>query len=171
MNAEPQPRVDLYALIHDGIRALLADLGAAAARLDLERIDQVDELTCRIERALGLLDQHAAHEDLHLMPLLRTLAPVVEAHLADDHRRLEALQSEVASAGYALAAAVPEERPVIAARLCQLLDALATGHIAHMDREETEANQALWMALGDAELISIRARIAGDLTATPATES
>jgi Hemerythrin HHE cation binding domain len=154
-------RVDLFTPIHEGLRALLSALGAAAARLDLERTEEVDALVARVERGLGCLDQHLAHEERHIMPVLRVVAPAVEAELAGEHHRLDALGSEVADAAYLLASATQDERPPLAARLCRLLDALTCGHLAHMDREEREANQALWESLDDPELLLIRQQVSG----------
>lgn len=155
MTARPSARVDLCTPDHDGLRALLFDLAAAAARVDVERTEEVDALVTSVEHALELLDEHAAHEDRNLMPVLHALAPAVEAALAADHRLLDALQAEVAQAAYLLAATAPEARPPVAAHLCRLLDTLIACHLAHMNREETDANQVLWAALDDAELLSI----------------
>jgi hypothetical protein len=171
VTARPSARVDLYAPGHEGLRALLFDLGAAAARLEVERTDEVDALVTRVERALELLDEHAAHEDSHLVPVLHALAPAVASALADDHRRLDALHEEVAQAAYLLAATVPEDRPPAAAHLRRLLDGLVAGHLAHMSREETDANQVLWAAFDDAELLSIGERGAAAVLFGPPTPS
>jgi hypothetical protein len=171
VTARPSARVDLYAPGHEGLRALLFDLGAAAARLEVERTDEVDALVTRVERALELLDEHAAYEDSHLMPVLHALAPAFASALADDHRRLDALHEEVAQAAYLLAATVPEDRPPAAAHLCRLLDALVAGHLAHMNREETDANQVLWAVFDDAELLSLGERGAAAVLFGPPTPS
>ena len=157
MTVRSTARVDLFTLIHKGLRALLFDLSAAAARLDVERTDEVDALVARVDRGLGFLDEHAAHEDRHIMPVLRIVAPAVEAELAGEHRRLEALGSQVSELAYQLASAVAAERPPLAAGLCRLLNALTSGHLAHMEREEAEANHALWETVDDAELLIIMA--------------
>lgn len=161
MTARPSARVDLYGPDHEGLRALLFDLGAAAARLDVERTEDVDELVSRVERVLELLDEHAAHEDGRLMPVLHALSPAVESVLAEEHRRLDAMQVEVAQAAYLLAAAAPEDRPPVAAHLCRLIDMLIAGHLLHMNREETDANHVLWATFDDAELLSIGEGTAG----------
>jgi hypothetical protein len=171
VTARPSARVDLHAPGHEGLRALILDLRAAAARLDVEHTDEVDALVTRVERALELLDEHAAHEDTHLMPVLHALSPAVESVLADDHGRLDALHAEVAQAAYVLAAAMPEDRAPAAAHLCRLLDVLVAGHLAHMNREETDANQVLWAAFDDAELQSIGERGAAAVLFGPPTPS
>jgi Hemerythrin HHE cation binding domain len=152
VSARGTARVDLFTLLHEGLRELLSELGAAAAGLDVERTEDVDALVERVEQGLGLFDEHAEHEERHIMPLLRIVAPAVEAALAVEHRRLDALRSQVSEAAYQLASAPAAERPPLAAQLCLLLDALTAGQLGHMDTEETEGNRALWAALDDDEL-------------------
>jgi hypothetical protein len=157
-------RVDLYTVIHKGIRAMLFDLAASAARLDCERAPDVDLFVSRVERALGFLEEHAEKEDKNLLPVLQTIAPEVEATLAAEHHALDALQERVAAAAYALATAEPSGQSSAAAHLCRLINQLTSAHLGHMNREETEANQALWAAFDDLQLMAIQARIIGSIT-------
>jgi hypothetical protein len=159
----PFPRVDLYTTIHKGIRALLFDVTAAAARLDASRDEDVDDLVDRVERLLRFLDEHAEHEDAEVLPAVRRVAPAIEAGLAADHRALDGLQQQVGIAAEALAVADGDERPALAADLCRRLNQLTAAHLSHMHREETEANPALWAGFGDEELLAIQLRIIGDI--------
>jgi hypothetical protein len=156
-------RVDLFTAIHKGLRVLLFDLTAAAARLDHQRSEAVDVVVAEVERAIGFLDEHAEHEERHVAAALRGVAPEVEAALAAEHRALEARHRDAAAAAFALAGAAPVRRGREARRLCHVLDQLTAAHLLHMHREETAANQALWGALDDLQLMAIRARLIGGI--------
>ena len=152
-------RIDLYTSVHKGLRALLTEVTGAAALVDLSSPVAVDLLVGRVERLLGFLDEHAEHEDRHVLPALRTIAPVLEASLAGEHRAIELLQQQVQQAAEALAAADPPQRRAVALDLSRRLDELTAAHLAHMHREEREAQPAFWTALHDAELAGIQERI------------
>ena len=44
-----------------------------------------------------------------------------------------------------------------------MIDELVGLHLAHMQREEIDANRALWSALDDEELFAIRGRIVANI--------
>lgn len=156
-------RIDLYTTIHKGLRSLLFEAIAAAARLDLGSSESADLLLSRVEELLEFLEEHAEHEDRHVLPTLRTVAPELEASLAAEHRTLDLLQLEVAAALASFASADPSLRPAAVGELCRSLNQLAAAHLAHMHREETEAMRALWNALDDAELAAVQGRIIGSI--------
>lgn len=156
-------RVDLFTLIHKGVRALLFDISTEAARIDLRSDIAVDGMLEQITRALGFLDEHAHHEDTHVLPVLRAVAPDLANSLGVDHRVLDAIQTEVECAAEKLAAAQPADRGPLGAQLVRLLNRLTAAHLTHMGREETEASSALWAALDDTELAAVRARLVGSI--------
>jgi hypothetical protein len=153
-------RPDLFTVIHKGLRALLFEAATEASRLDVASTSDVDALVARIECALSFLDEHAMIEDHHLLPTLRTVAPELAASLAAEHRILDELHHEVERAAESLVAADPPGRPGAAAALARQVLRLTAAHLAHMGREETEGNAALWSALEDAELAALRVRMA-----------
>lgn len=160
-----KPRVDLFTTIHKGLRAMLFDLATDAARIDLTSNIAVDLLVERILRAVDFFDEHARHEDTHVFPAIRAAAPELATQLATEHLILEAVQTEVEACAEALAEAPAGERRPIGAQLGQLLNRLIIQHLAHMSREETEANQALWAAHTDDELAALHARLVGSIPA------
>jgi hypothetical protein len=157
-------RVDLFTLIHKGLRAQLFDLALEVGRVDVTSVAAIDGVVAHVEATLDFLDEHGGHEDAHVFPALRTVAPDVFALLAADHRALDALHLEVGHAADALAAAAAtDERVPAAAHLARMVNAMIAQHLAHMHREETAANAALQVALCDEELAAIRARIVGTI--------
>lgn len=156
-------RVDLFTTIHKGVRAMLFEVAVEAARTDLRDDGAVAALVARITRTRAFLDEHAHHEDAHVVPALRRAAPEVATALDTEHRMLETIQAEVAAAASALAAAPAIERGAIGGQLVRLLNRLIAAQLAHMGREETDANEALWGGFSDAELVAIRERLIGTI--------
>ena len=151
-------RVDLFGIIHKGIRGLLFELSREAARADLTSTQAVDGLVAHVERTLGFLDEHAHLEETHVIPVLRGLDPVLAEELAREHRGLEVAQLEVERAADALALANLSLRVEAGAQLARMINHLVAVQLIHMNREETEVNAALWAGLGDGELDAIRTR-------------
>jgi hypothetical protein len=152
-------RVDLFTTVHKGVRSLLFEAAIAAARVDLGMSCEVDALNERVERMLGLIEEHAQHEDAEILPVLRNVDRALAASLAVEHLELEAAHHEVERAVRTLALAAPTERGVPGGELVRAMNRLTAGHLVHMEREETLANAVLWGAVGDAELVTIRTRI------------
>lgn len=163
-------RVDLFTTIHKAIRGALFELAREAARCDLRSAAEIDALVARVERTIGYLEEHAHHEDHHVIAAVRTVAPELAASLAQDHRALDVVAIEVERAAHELATASPSERPDVGAQLVRLVNHLVAVQLVHMNREETEVNAALWEGLGDPELADIRGRILGAIPADRMTE-
>ncbi len=151
-------RVDLFTVIHKGIRWELFELAREAARIDLTSTHAVDGLVARIERTLGFLDEHAGLEDAIAFVALRALAPGLADELAAEHRALEVVQLEVERAADALALAQLSARPDAGAHLARCINHLVAVQLIHMNREETEVNATLWAGLPDADLMALRNR-------------
>lgn len=152
-------RVDLFSVIHKGIRAQLFELSVEVARVDVMETRSVDALAARVERVLDLLDEHAHHEDTHTFPMLRTCAPELAGELEADHRAMEVVQIEVERATQALALAELSARTLAGAQLLRVVNHLVAMQLVHMNREETEVHAAMWAAFDDRELVALRTRV------------
>jgi hypothetical protein len=156
-------RVDLFTTVHKGIRALLFDISTEAARIDLASCIAVDGLADRIHQMLAFLDEHARHEDRHVLPAVAVVAPELARSLGLEHHRLDALHLEVQVTADGLACADAEGRATVGPQLSRLLNRLIAAHLSHMHREETEVNAVLWAAYADDELAAIRGRLVGSI--------
>lgn len=167
----PAPaRVDLYTTIHKAIRAQLFDVATEAARVDLRSTVAVNLLAERVARVLGFLEDHAHHEDTHVLPAVHAVAPEVATSLDIEHRMLDGIQAEVAAAAAALVRAEPAHRAASGLALMRQLNRLIAAHLSHMGREETEANAALWCGYDDAALGGIQGRLIGSIPAARMAE-
>lgn len=157
-------RVDLFTVIHKGIRAELFELAREAARVDLTSTHAVDGLVAHVERTLGFLDEHARLEDSIAFVALRTLDSNLADELAAEHRALEVVQLEVERAADALALAQLSGRVDAGAHFARCINHLVAVQLIHMNREETEVNAALWAGLPDTELMALRNRAKDSLS-------
>jgi hypothetical protein len=154
-------RLDMYGTVHKGLRASLFATAALAGRTDFASAEESAAAAAATERLLRFLDEHARHEDGVVMPVLAELAPELHADLRAEHARTDGLQREVEATAARLAGAAPAERVSLGRRLHERLLRLAAEHVHHMQREEQEANRALWAHLDDAALEALHGRIVG----------
>lgn len=148
-------RIDLFGPVHKGIRTLLSEAGTRLGRTDFA--DEAGAATAAevVHRLLGMLEEHAAHEDRWFMPELARLAPELHAALAADHARTEGLAREAGQLAARLAGASAAERAALGKRLHDRIWGLAAEHLRHMEREEAEAMRVLHAHFDDAALGAI----------------
>ena len=152
-------RIDLYANAHKGLRALLFEAAAQAARTDPGDEHEVNSLASRVRELVAWLDQHAEHEDAVVMPVLAAIAPDIHAALRSDHARVDGLQREVESWVARLVGTAGPARRSALHRLHERLLGLTAEHLQHMAAEESDANRMLWAHRTDAQLLELQASI------------
>lgn len=152
-------RTDLYTTIHKAIRAVLFDTTTRVARTAFADAGQSELAVAAVRRLLGFLDEHAEHEDDVLMPELAAVAPEVHAALQADHTRIGGMQQEIAVLCERSAVAAAAERHALGQRLQVRLHRLVAAQLAHLEREEVDANRALQAHRTDAELQALHGRI------------
>jgi hypothetical protein len=154
-------RIELFRMVHKGLRAELYSAVTLAGRTDFRNSAEAARVAAAALRLLELLEEHAAHEDEVVLPQLSALVPEFHAALQTDHARLKALQDDVRQFAARLQAAAGDaEREALGGRLHNRLGRLTADHLVHMQREELEGNRALWAYRTDEELLALRRRIA-----------
>jgi hypothetical protein len=157
------PRVDMYTLVHKGIRAFMGATLDAVGRVDVNDREELDAALAEV-RSLGkFLRAHLHHENQFVHPALEARLPGGARRTAGDHveheralERLEALVLGVQSADDAARAGA-----VLA--LYRELALFTAENLEHMHHEETENNAALWAAYGDEELERIHEAMLGSI--------
>ena len=158
-------RVDLFTLVHKGIRRTLFDTLLALGRADLARDEDVAAARAAVARCFDFLREHAEHEDRHILPVLVRLAPGFAAALEAEHVALEKAAIDIESLFPRLAAAPAAQRPAMGRESFRRMTLLVADQLRHLEREEREGNATLWAYLPDAELAALRARIQSDIPA------
>lgn len=149
-----------FTIVHKAIRSAMFDAVRDIARTDFTRKEQALACAARVRALIGYLDEHAAHEDRVILPVLAEIGPAVHAELQADHNRIGGIQRETeALADRIEAAATAEERAALGLRLHATAAQLTAEHLLHMNREETTAARVLWAHKTDEELQQLHVAI------------
>jgi hypothetical protein len=156
-------RVDLFTLVHKGVRRVLFDTAMELSRTDFAAADETERAGAAVRRCFGLLREHADHEDREIQPLITRFSPTVASVLRAEHVTLEKASIAVESLLPRLAAAALDERRAMGAELQRRFYLLVSDQLRHLDREEREANAVMWANLPDPALLQIRGRITAQI--------
>jgi len=154
-----QQRLDMYAGIHKGIRAMMADTLLAAGRMDVEDALELAQTTERVLQLLDFCASHLAHENEFVHPAIEARAPGASDRIAHEHEDHERHIAAIGAAVAALRAAAPAQRAANALELYRALSLFAAENFQHMHVEETAHNAVLWARYTDAELAEIHGRL------------
>jgi hypothetical protein len=152
-------RVDVFGVVHKGLRSLLFEAVKLVARTDFARAEEAERARAEVVVALGFLEEHGRHEDAVVFPELAALAPALCADLQGEHGRLEALHHEVQRLCARMAGATPVERIALGRRLHDASVRLLAENLTHMQREEAEATRVLHAHRSDDALRALHGRI------------
>jgi len=149
-------RIDLFTLVHKGIRWWLGAVGAVLGATDFTSPGSTSALDA-VEELLAMLDAHALHEDTFIAPLLAERAPERAAAWEGEHRRLaqleESSRDQVATLRERGAAHASAGAAGLA--LYRSFSRLAAEVLEHLDAEETDLMPLLWATCTDAELATV----------------
>lgn len=150
-----QCRFNLYAGIHKGLRAFMADTMIAVGRADPTDPADVQRAIGQTLELLDLCASHVAHENNFVHPALDARCPGVAQAVAQDHDgHLHHIAHLRDAARATLGLETAERAPALQA-LYLALALFVADNFQHMHAEETTHNTALWAAYSDAELIAI----------------
>lgn len=153
-------QVDLFTFIHKAIRGMLFDLAGRLQAIDLADDRCVGELIRSLRQMLGLLEQHAEHEDHLIFPAIEAAAPGATCEAGHEHEAYAAKTARLQAHIDALEKASTEVMRVHAGRELHLafFDFLAFT-LVHLNHEEETALPASLRHLSNEKLLSIRADI------------
>jgi hypothetical protein len=152
-------RVDLFSLIHKGVRRSLFETAMEVSRTDFATAAEVGRAEQAVRRCFGFLREHADHEDREMTPSIMQQAPELAASLAAEHVVLDKSAIAIDSLLPRLGSEAPGDRLAMGAELQRRFNILVAEQLRHLDREEREANAVLWANLSDDSLAAIRERI------------
>jgi hypothetical protein len=153
-------RIDLFVVVHKALRAELFASTTLSGRTDFRSASEAARATSSARALVGLLEEHAGHEDAVVLPELAALAPELHAAIAADHAKLDALHREITALATRIeGSAADAERVALGRRLYDRIGRLTADHLHHMQREEVEVNRTLWAHRSDEALAALHARI------------
>ena len=145
---------DLYSLPHKALRVAVNRAGTLLAATDEQRLDA--DLTV----VRGVIDDvraHGAHEDEFIHPLLMTVAPDLEAELAQQHRDLESRLAELERHMERLAGSA-EVSSAELALVSRAFQRYTAANLWHLDIEESLVMPTLWRSVTGSVLADLLAR-------------
>lgn len=159
------PRLDIYAGIHKGLRAMMMDTLADVGRVD---VHDTAGLHAVCERVLALGDactSHLEHENHFVHPAMEAKHPGSTAQVAAEHKNHLAAIAELCATAHTLRMAgnVQVQLHVMQA-LYRKLALFVAENFVHMHAEELEHNPLLWASYSDEELQALEGRIAASLS-------
>jgi hypothetical protein len=147
-----RPRVDMYTLVHKGIRAFMGATLGAVGRMDVQDPQDVSQVLAEV-RALGtFLRAHLHHENQFVHPALEARRPGAARRTAGDHVEHERAIERLEAAARAVETAEEAARAGAALELYRELALFVAENLEHMHLEETENNAQLWSLYADEDL-------------------
>ena len=156
------PRLDIYAPIHKGLRAMMMDTLAAVGRAD---VHDSAALHAVCERVLVLCDtcaSHLEHESTFVHPAMEAHRPGSTAQAAAEHEDHLAAITELCAMARALHTANPAQAQAAQA-LYRKLALFVAENFVHMHAEEAVHNPVLWACCSDEELQVLEGRIVASM--------
>jgi hypothetical protein len=153
--AAAQPREDLYAGIHKGLRAFMADTLLSLGRVDVDDEEELVRVTAQVVDLVDFCLSHLQHENQFVHPAIEARASGASAAIAHDHEDHVREIAQLRDGALALRALDPAYRPAAAHALYRALAVFVADNMLHMNVEETAHNAVLWSRYADQELQAI----------------
>jgi hemerythrin-like domain-containing protein len=157
------PRVDLFTSIHKALRAIIYDTGPGVQVFDAGGPERAAVLE-RLERTLGMLEEHHELEERAVFPHVRRFEPEMVTQLEAQH---EEVRRRLGTTGNALAVvrgAGIDDGQAAAAQLNRRFNDLVAYYLTHLAYEEDTALPATQRHFSDDELQAMQAEILGAIT-------
>lgn len=153
-------KTDLFTFIHKALRSLIYNLSSKLQTADFSSELESKNIVSILRHDLGLLHEHADHEDNIIFPEVKNEEPEMIKVLENEHIEigeklnvlnniLDLLQNETES----------KIRLKLGNELNFLFNDFAASYLNHMNHEESTVLEASQKYLSDEELIAIRTRI------------
>jgi hypothetical protein len=139
---------DIYRNVHKGIRAELFAVTASAGTVDPGDRAGRAALAAHVADVAAMLDEHAVHEDLHVLPVLEAYVPALFERNASDHAALDARVARLAERACGITDAPPAERRARVHNLYLDLASFTGAYLGHQDFEERVVMPAVLDAIG-----------------------
>jgi len=156
---QPQPRYDIYEVIHKALRARLSQTLTSIGKLDVEDDYCVGEAVEEVRTTLAIMRGHLQSENEFVHAAMEARAPGSTRQVAGEHEHHEEDIAVLDDACDALLAAAPSARAARAGRLYFLLELFLRDNLTHMRYEEDHHNAVLWAAYSDEEILAIEAAL------------
>lgn len=153
-------RHNAFNQIHKALRAMLYDAALSLQQTDFACAAACDAAVEKIVALLYVFDEHAHHEDNHILPALERFEPSVVDAFEQEHvldlQLSRALQATVADL---YRTRQESEKVRLGKHLTRTFIQFMIFNLNHMAKEEAVLNELLWRYYSDAEIKKIEAVI------------
>jgi hypothetical protein len=153
-------RYNIFNQVHKALRALLYDTALLLQQTNFGDGHEADAALDRVKMVVDIFDQHALHEDEHVLTAVQKYEPSIvdmfEQEHVKDHALSEALRGLIKVYGYAMQAGVKIQT---GQAINKAFTEFMIFNLEHMAKEEVVLNKILWRYHTDAEIIGINQRI------------
>jgi len=147
-------RYNVFNNIHKGLRAMLYDTASMIQRTDFSR--QTAAVTVnRVNWVMDIFDEHAHHEDLHLLPLAFKNNESLAKEFEQEHEVDQRLSDDLRGASKAwLQASSDLERAATGQAIFYAFNEFIAFNLYHMNKEENVLLLNLWNHYSDQDLLA-----------------
>jgi hypothetical protein len=150
-------RLDLFTVIHKGLRWWIGDLGARLGATDFTNAAEAILALKEVVECLETLDAHSLHEDSFIAPVLDARAASRGLPWHDEHEALQAATTALRRQVQELVNLGPTHAHAtgLGLELYRAFSRFASDVYLHLDEEETRLMPLLWSVCTDEELLAI----------------
>jgi hypothetical protein len=154
---------DVYRNVHKGIRAELFAVTGSAGTVDPGDRAGRAALAAHVADVAALLDEHAEHEDLHVLPVLEAYAPALFERNTSDHAALDARVARISARASEISDAPAGERRARVHNLYLDLASFTGTYLGHQEFEERVVMPAVLDAIGVEGAIGVHQAIVSSI--------
>jgi hypothetical protein len=153
-------RYNSFNQIHKALRALLYDAALSLQQTDFSIKEECDAAIEKVVAILDLFEDHAHHEDNHILPAVFSFEPAVADVFEQEHvTDLELSRSLQLTVAELYRTTRAEEKIRLGKQLAIAFIQFMIFNLNHMAKEEEILNEILWRYYSDAEIKKIEAVI------------
>ena len=156
-------RFNTFNQIHKALRALLYDTSLTLQQTNFNDPEETAIAIEKVKLAADMFDDHAHHEDHHVLPAIAAYEPSVVAAFEAEHVTDLKLAAKLKDSIYALELA-QKAKTEMGNELTKAFVAFMVFNLNHMAKEEDVINKILWRYYTDEEIIALNQKIVASLT-------
>lgn len=156
-----QPRMNIFAFTHKGLRLALSKLTILTGKTDVSNETSLAALKRLTKEVVNLLNLHAHAEDSVVLPALEERVPGSTARILVDHSDLDQSVSVFASQVEAM---TPNSPPAQSTSVYTSIFSFYANYIIHMAMEEQDINALIWEHFSDDEIMAWQGQIMSGFT-------
>ncbi len=156
-----QPRVNLYAFPHKGIRSALSQLSMLSGNTDYSDAESLEKLKTLTTEIVTILDLHVHSEEDVVLPPLEKKVPGSTAENVKEHEQIE---KEIQAFDKQLKNITVNSSPDLGTKFYEAIYNFHSKYIPHMAMEEIKINPLFWANFTDEELMAMHGQVMSTLT-------